>query len=156
MHFGPSNPWKRATKANAEKELEMRPGGREKWAIKVIETEGKSIERVLVKTDPLNGNICSDKSCIPNKNRNNRISCRRNNVGYRIPCKICIEEGRTNAGVYVGETGENMHTRMKSHLSKYNSKKKDIRESSAFYKHIQNAHVGNFQGKTFKIFLRLK
>ena len=61
MHFGPSNPWKRATKANAEKELEMRPGGREKWAIKVIETEGKSIERVLVKTDPLNGNICSVK-----------------------------------------------------------------------------------------------
>ena len=30
------------------------------------------------------------------------------------------------AGVYVGETGENMHTRMKSHLTKYNSKKQDI------------------------------
>ena len=57
---------------------------------------------------------------------------------------------RTKAGVYMGETGENMHTRMKSHLTKYNSKKKDIRESSAFYKHIQNAHGGDFQGKPFE------
>ena len=98
----------------------------------------------------------SDKSCLPNKNKNNRISCRRNSVGYRIPCKICIEEGRTKAGVYVGETGENMHTRMKSHLSKYNSKKKDIRESSAFYKQIQNAHGGDNQGKTFEDLFEVK
>ena len=120
--FVPPTPGSELQKRMQKVEQEMRPGGRENWAIKVIETAGKSIERVLVKTDPLNGNTCSDKSCLPNKNRNNRISCRRNNVGYRIPCKICIEEGRTNAGVYVGETGENMHTRMKSHLTKYNSK----------------------------------
>ena len=43
-----------------------------------------------------------------------------------------------------------MHTRMKSHLTKYNSKKQDITESSAFYKHIQNAHGGAFEGNLFE------
>ena len=43
-----------------------------------------------------------------------------------------------------------MHTRMKSHLTKYNSKKQDIKDSSAFYKHIKNAHGGDFQGKPFE------
>ena len=116
----------------------MRPGGREEWPIKIIETSGKSLERCLVQNDPFDGNKCLDKNCLPSQNINNRISCRRNNIGYKIPCKLCNNEGKTS--VYVGETGENMHTRFKSHLSKFNSKKNDIRESSAYYKHLKNAH----------------
>ena len=33
-----------------------------------------------------------------------------------------------------------MNTRFKNHLSKFSSKKSDIRESSAFYKHLKNAY----------------
>ena len=36
----------------------MRPGVRENWQIKIIETAGKPLEKVLVKTDPFNGNSC--------------------------------------------------------------------------------------------------
>ena len=54
--FVPSTPGSDLQRRMQKAELNMRPGGREKWAIKVIETAGKSIERVLVKTDPLNGN----------------------------------------------------------------------------------------------------
>ena len=43
-------------------------------------------------------------------------------MGYKISCKL----RKTS---YLGETGENMHTRMKSHLIKYNSKVKASKES---------------------------
>ena len=36
----------------------MRPGGREDWPIKIVETAGKSIECCLVTTDPFHGNQC--------------------------------------------------------------------------------------------------
>ena len=125
----------------------MRPGGREEWAIRIIETSGKPLERCIVKTDPFNGNQCLDSKCLPAKNKNNKISCRRNNIGYRTPCRLFIEEGKSN--VYIGETGENMHTRMKSHLTKFNSKTKDIKEECAFFKHLQNFHGGQPEGKHF-------
>ena len=63
----------------------------------------------MLKTDPFKGNQCSDKNCLPAQNPNNTISCRRNNIGYRIPCKLCNIEGKNS--VYIGETGENMHVR---------------------------------------------
>ena len=44
-----------------------------------------------------------DTKFIANLNIRNHISCRRNNVGYNIPCKLCPV-------AYIGETGENMHT----------------------------------------------
>ena len=43
-----------------------------------------------------------------------------------------------------------MHIRMKSHLSKFYSKKLDIKESSAFYKHLINKHGGMSTGTTFE------
>ena len=136
--FVPPTPGSELQKLLQKTEFEMRPGGREEWPIKIIETSGKSLERCLVKTDPFGGNKCLDKNCLPSQNINNKISCRRNNIGYRIPCKLCNNEGKYS--VYIGETGESMHTRFKSHLTKFNSKKSDTRESSAFYKHLKNAH----------------
>ena len=67
----------------------------------------------------------------------------KNNVGYKIPCKLC-------PAAYLGETGENMHTRAKSHLSKFYSKTKKIKESSAFVKHIENKHGGLKDGDLFE------
>ena len=46
----------------------MRPGGRENWPIKIIETSGKTLESVLVKADPFLGNKCVDSKSLPNKN----------------------------------------------------------------------------------------
>ena len=42
-----------------------------------------------------------------------------------------------------------MHVRYKSHLTKFNSKKRDIRESSAFFKHLENAHGGRIENLKF-------
>ena len=54
------------------------------------------------------------------------------------------------------ETGENMHTRMKSHLTKYNSKAKATRESSAFFKHLSNSHGDLEKGKPFEEYFDVK
>ena len=45
-----------------------------------------------------------------------------------------------------------MHTRAKSHLSKFYSKSSKIRESSALLKHIENSHGGLKQGGKFEDF----
>ena len=107
----------------------------ENWPIRIIETSGKTLESVLVKADPFQGNKCLDPKCLPNKNVKNKISCWRNNIGYIIHCKLCPAS-------YLGESGENMHTRAKSHLFKFYSKTKHITESSTFLKHILNKHGG--------------
>ena len=132
------------------KEKELRPGGRENFPIKIVETAGKPLERVLVNNDPFDGNKCSDKQCLPNRNPKNRISCQKNNVGYELKCKICHWAGGSgpepelNPATYFGETGENLHTRMKRHESKFRSKLLHIREGSAFYIHMLNEHKDTY------------
>ena len=54
--FVPPTPGSELRKRLQKVEQNMRPGGRENWAIKVIEMAGKPLEKALVKTDPLNGN----------------------------------------------------------------------------------------------------
>jgi hypothetical protein len=142
--FVPPTPDSELQKLMQAKEKELRAGGSENLPIKIIETAGKPLERILVKQDPFNGNKCVDKYCIPNRNPKNRISCRRNNVGYELRCKLCHWDGSSDhqqdPATYFGETGENMHTRMKSHKSKFRSKQLHIRKGSAFYIHMVNEH----------------
>ena len=45
-----------------------------------------------------------------------------------------------------------MHTRLKSHLTKFNSKLKHIREGSAFWKHLENTHGGLKQKESFETY----
>ena len=46
-----------------EKEENMRAGGHKNWSIKVIKMAGRTLEQTLVKSDPFNGNKCTDKKC---------------------------------------------------------------------------------------------
>ena len=66
--FIPPTPGSELQKLMQAKEKELRAGGRENFPIKIIETAGKPLERILVKTDPFKGNGCSDLKCIPNRN----------------------------------------------------------------------------------------
>ena len=117
-------------------------------AHKIIKFSGKTLESVLVKADPFQGNKCLDPKCLPNKNVVNKISCRRKNIGYRIPCKLC-------SAAYLGESSENIHTHSKSHLTKFYSKTKHIRESSAFFKHLANTNEGVKEGSKFEDFFEI-
>ena len=113
--FVPPTPGSELQKLMQAKEKELRAGGGENFPVKIIETAGKPLERILVKTDPFSGKGCSDLKCIPQRNVKNRISCRRNNVGYELKSKLCPGTR------YFGETGQNMHTCTKKHESKWRS-----------------------------------
>ena len=138
--FVPPTPGSKLRIQMQEKEREMRAGGREKYAIKVIESAGNTLERMLVKTDPFDGNQCEDENCLVNKDGENKINCRKNNVGYKIECRICQSAGCSTR--YFGETGKNVHCRCKEHVSKFNSKQDRIKMESAFIKHLINKHEG--------------
>ena len=133
------------------KEQELRAGGREMWPIKIIETAGRPLERVIVNSDPFGGNQCYDKKCLPTLEPANKLSCRRTSVCYKYSCKICLEAGKAGdlSSSYFGETGKNMHCRSKEHVTKFNSKKAATREESAFYKHLLTMHGGVPENKSF-------
>ena len=63
---------------------------------------------------------------------------------------MCQRDGKQ--ACYFGETGCNMHKRMKEHLTKFRSKNMETRESSAFYKHIESEHGGVKQGESFETY----
>ena len=66
----------------------------------VIESAGNPLERMLVNADPFDGNKCEDKNCLANKNPNNKINCRKNNIGYEITCKLCLLAGVPESAAY--------------------------------------------------------
>ena len=58
-------------------------------------------------------------------------------------------------GAYIGETGENKPTRLKSHLTKFNSKQKHTREESAIVKHLENTHGGVKKWESFETYFEV-
>ena len=70
----PPTPGSELKKQMQEVEEATRAGGREAFPIKIIETAGKTLEQNLVKTDPFNGNKCTDKNYLPSQNPKNRIN----------------------------------------------------------------------------------
>ena len=61
--------------------------------------------------------------------------------------QICQRDGKQ--ACYFGETGCNIHKRMKEHLTKFRSRNSETQESSAFYKHIESEHGGIKQDEGF-------
>ena len=155
--FVPPTPGSELKKKMQESEEKLRAGGRESWSIKIIELAGKTLEQTLVKTDPFDGNKCSDQKCLPNNNPKNKISCRRNCICYRITCILCLQDGRSGdmSSTYFGESGKNMHCRAKEHASKFHSTKEHIRNESAFHKHLMNTHGGRDAVKTFSDYFEI-
>ena len=158
--FVPPTPGAELKRRMQAKEKELRPGGRDDWPIRIIEGAGNTVERVLVKTDPFNGNQCNDAKCLPNKSETSKISCRKNNICYEIKCKFCPRAGNSSSeepDTYFGETARNFHTRMKEHLTIFNSKQNKTKEGSAFYKHMVTKHnEEELQGKPFEQLFEVK
>ena len=116
------------------------------WPIRIIETAGRPLKRVIVNSDPFRLNQCFDKKCLPA----NKLSCKRTSVFYIYSCKFCLEAGRAGdlPSSYFGETGKYMHSRGKEHVTKLNSKKAANRKESAFVKHLSTMHVGVPENKS--------
>ena len=109
-----------------------------------IEMGGRTIKRELQRSNPTATPGCSKPDCACCKvERGKGGQCHRNNVNYKVTCKLC-PEGRE--AVYIGETARNLYFRMKEH----NSSKG---EGSFISRHIEEAHrgrEGNFEARVTK------
>ena len=99
------------------------------FRIKVVETAGTPIKRLLQKSQPFPNKKCGDeKKCLVCSNSEKGL-CRNNCITYKIECSGCDSK-------YIGETARNAYTRGTEHITAFNNKEKD----SVLYRHVQDKH----------------
>ena len=127
--FVPPTPGGVLTKELKKREQELNKNNSDR--IKIIEKGGVKIESFLTKKNPFKKENCSVKLCplCSNKNKEVKILCNTNNVGYRWVCNTCKNKNKTT--VYEGESSRSARLRGKEHLMSYKNKKQD----SVLYKH---------------------
>lgn len=98
--------------------------------IKIVETAGTNMKRMLQRSDPFKSRNCLKEECIVCQS-GGKGRCRASNVTYRIECQECH-------GVYVGETSRNTFTRGKEHLKDMESRS----DKSVLWRHARDSHQG--------------
>ena len=98
-----------------------------------VEMGGRTLKSELQRSNPTATPGCDLADCHCCKGeRGKGGQCHRNNVNYKVLCKLC-PEGREM--VYIGETAKNIYTRMKQHHSGGG-------EDSFMAKHLNDFHEG--------------
>ena len=115
---------------------------------KIMEVGGKTVKRVLQRSNPTATPGCEDTDCIACKDdRGGGGNCRRNNVNYEIECQLCPEGKRP---VYIGETSRNLFTRGREHMGSEHREGTEEREAGFAHKHMERCHQGmesRFKGR---------
>ncbi|OCT63630.1 hypothetical protein XELAEV_18044728mg, partial [Xenopus laevis] len=97
--------------------------------------------------------LCNYQVAIPNTQKVYTIldyySCASSNVVYMITCTRC-----STGGIYIGETGQKLHTRMNDHRHKIKSKSCDTPVGQHFC--IRNHSLQDMQVLILKGTLKLK
>ena len=108
-----------------------------KERIKFIESGGVKMKDILVVKNPFPTEKCNMKKCIICKNDmkiQNKIPCISKNVGYRLVCETCEDQGISK--VYEGESSRSARTRAAEHRRDFTKG----RDDSAMFKHKTNDH----------------
>ena len=99
------------------------------FKIKVVETAGIPIKRMLQKSQPFPNRKCrNEERCMVCKN-SDRGMCRRECITYKIECSGCDN-------VYIGESARNAYSRGVEHTAAFQNKDKD----SVLLRHLQERH----------------
>ena len=112
--------------------------------IKIVEKGGLKIKDILSSKNSVQKSKCTQKTCpicqsskhVESNPEESQFPCNTNNVGYRWRCLKCLEEDKVK--VYEGESGRSARIRGAEHLKDLEKK----RQTSALYKHMENAHNG--------------
>ena len=107
--------------------------------IKIVEEGGTKISTLLT-NNPFPVSKCNGKAlercfvCKSLGEDNPKISCRNNNVGYRLGCDTCAGRGKNR--IYEGETGRAARVRGKEHWAGFKNKN----PKNVLYKHKEMEH----------------
>ena len=119
------------------------------YRVRMSETSGSRLCRLLPNTNPWSGLDCQRKTCYTcNQPGETLEDCKRRNIMYESVCAECnkeetggkkaskMEEFKTMAGMYVGETGRSIFERAAEHRQDAEGHKLD----SHMYKHWKTIH----------------
>ena len=106
-----------------------------KLEVRVVETAGTPLKRLLQRSDPHAAKRCGRSMCFV-CSTDGKGNCRSTGVTYEITCISCADAGRLSK--YVGQTARSAYLRGKEHLSSLQGK----REESRAWEHHTRAHPG--------------
>ena len=126
------------------------------YRVRISETSGSQLCRLLPNTNPWSGVDCGSSECYTCSQGGETLEdCKRRNVLYESVCTVCNVEIdnikkkdiRNMNGVYVGETGRSIHERAKEHQQDAQTHKIE----SHMYKHWKIEHPELEEQPKFKI-----
>ena len=90
------------------------------YRIRVTESCGTQLSRILPNTNPWNGEDCTRPECYSCRQGDEKLqNCKQRNILYESYCTICnpegLKEGYRASGVYVGESARSLYERAKEH-----------------------------------------
>ena len=113
---------------------EKRLGGMTSYRVRVAESAGMALSRMLPSTNPWGPGDCGRHDCqLCNQQDETRQDCRKRNVLYENRCQVCMVDVKTDGklnqedgkGVYIGETSRSMYERSKEHQKDRDDKSED-------------------------------
>ena len=125
------------------------------YRLRIVERAGLKLRSLLHKSDPWDGQKCSDKRCLICTNSyNKKFGCSKRNIAYKSVCLTCKDEAvkakeeKNDTGdtfekendeeiPYIGESHVSGRERSIQHARDYSNKKDDSHQ----YKHYTEAHA---------------
>ena len=127
------------------KEEEKRLGRMTGYNVRVAETAGMALSRLLPSTNPWGAGDCGRQDC-PVCEQGDEVpqNCKKRNILYESSCQICQVDGKisekkrmeNSKGVYVGESSRSLYERSKEHQKDG----KEHAEDSHQWKHWTSEH----------------
>ena len=96
--------------------------------IKVVETSGSSMKKLLQRSDPFSEERCKKEDCMV-CGSDGRGKCKTQGVTYEIQCTSCNDK-------YIGETARSAYARGKEHMKAMHSDN----TPSVLFEHCRNKH----------------
>ena len=123
--------------ANMLQKVEKRLGGITAYRVRIAESAGMALSRLLPSTNPRGPGDCGRQDCvICNQQDDKQQDCRRRNILYENQCQTCKvdvpeDEERSNVsrkegrGLYVGESSRSLYERSKEHQKDRDDREED-------------------------------
>jgi hypothetical protein len=128
---------KNGLSAKRLQEEEKRPGGMTSYRIRIAESAGMALSRLLPSTNSWGPVDCGRLDCVPcSQQDESQQDCRRRNILYENQCQLCkvvLEKDgnerrgfqKAGQGLYIGETSRSLYERAKEHQRDRDAKEED-------------------------------